>query len=240
VFFLLPSPIKRSFNLIPLFSLIALLYLLGGCSIYNVGDRQTTQKTASPKRATSRPYVIKGIRYYPLGYYEHEEIGLASYYGGKDGTHGLPTATGDPFCMFSMTAAHKTLPLPCVIRVTNLKNGRKVILKVNDRGPFKHKRILDVSRQAAKALGFERDGTTRVHLVTLVQESLALPENRKAQRSKNSLVSQRSVRQRILRPATLDEMIWMTASSKPSLRPPIKKSSSQSPKNLESFLTQIV
>jgi len=133
--------------------------------------------TQSPTRATSRPYKIKGRWYYPQKHYEFSQVGVASYYGGKDKTHGLPTATGDKFCMHSMTAAHKTLPLPCVVKVTNLSNGRSVILKVNDRGPFKKNRILDVSVGAAKKLGFYKQGLARVRVTALVNRSLALREN---------------------------------------------------------------
>ena len=103
---------------------------------------------------------------------------MASYYGRGHGAHGLPTATGERFCRYQMTAAHKTLPLPCVARVTNLENGRQVVLRINDRGPFIRKRILDVSSAAAKELGFYHQGLARVRLETLVAESMALPENR--------------------------------------------------------------
>lgn len=137
------------------------------------------QRTNSPLRATSKPYKIKGRWYYPQRHYELYDVGLASYYGGKDGTHGLPTATGERFSMYRMTAAHKTLPLPCVVRVTNLSNGRTAVLKVNDRGPFKPGRIIDVSVVAAKKLGFYKKGVTKVRVETLVPHSLSLKENRR-------------------------------------------------------------
>ena len=151
------------------FLFLVSLLVLEGC-----GGRETP----SPTRATSRPYKIKGRWYYPQKHYELSQVGMASYYGGRDKTHGLPTATGDRFCMYSMTAAHKTLPLPCIVKVTNLSNGRSVILKVNDRGPFKYNRIIDVSVRAAKRLGFYKQGIARVRVTTLVNRSLALRENR--------------------------------------------------------------
>jgi rare lipoprotein A len=148
--------------------------MLAGCA--SLDDCQTL----SPQRATSRPYQIKGIWYYPQQHYELEETGVASYYGGVDGCHGLPTATGEAFDMYQLTAAHKVLPLPSVVLVTNLENGRMLKLKVNDRGPFKNNRVLDVSVRAAKLLGFYEKGTAMVQIQALTEESLCLPENIRA------------------------------------------------------------
>ncbi len=132
--------------------------------------------TPAPKKATSRPYQIKGVWYYPQPHFEYEEVGLASYYGGGRGYnfHGRPTATGEIFDMNDVSAAHKTLPLPCIAEVTNLENGRQIQLKVNDRGPFVEGRIIDVSRRTAQLLGFEGKGTAKVRVRTLVYDSLAL------------------------------------------------------------------
>ncbi len=130
--------------------------------------------TLAPKKATSRPYQIKGVWYYPQPHYEYEEDGVASFYGGGDVFHGRPTATGKIFDMNGVTAAHKTLPLPCVAVITNLENGREIMVEVNDRGPFVDGRIIDVSRRVAQLLGFEQKGTARVRVRTLVPESLAL------------------------------------------------------------------
>jgi len=130
--------------------------------------------TKAPKKATSRPYQIKGIWYYPQQHFEYDEVGLASYYGGGDVFHGRPTATGERFDMNDVSAAHKTLPLPCIAEVTNLENGRQIQLKVNDRGPFVEGRIIDVSRRTAQLLGFEGKGTAKVRVRTLVPDSLAL------------------------------------------------------------------
>ncbi len=130
--------------------------------------------TLSPKKATSRPYQIKGVWYYPQLHYEYDEIGIASYYGGGDVFHGRPTATGKIFDMNGITAAHKTVPLPCIAEVTNLENGRQINVEVNDRGPFVDGRIIDVSRRVSQLLGFEGKGTARVRVRTLVPESLAL------------------------------------------------------------------
>lgn len=147
---------------------LLLVFLIAGC----------TTRTESPHRATSRPYKIKGRWYYPQKHYELTQTGIASYYGLNDGCHGELTASGERFCMYQMTAAHKTLPLPCIARVTNLENGKQVIVRVNDRGPFKKARVLDVSVAAAKKLGFYRRGLARVRVETLVLSSVSLPKNK--------------------------------------------------------------
>lgn len=108
------------------------------------------------------PYVINGVRYVPRRQPGYDATGEASFYG--DGFHGRPTANGETYDQLSMTAAHPTLPMPSFVRVENLANGREVILRVNNRGPFKRGRIIDVSVQAAKRLGFHHRGLTRVRV----------------------------------------------------------------------------
>lgn len=115
------------------------------------------------------PYTIQGRRYYPKESYNYSETGVASWYGPK--FHGKQTANGEIFDKYELTAAHKTLQLPSIIRVTNLANGRAVILRVNDRGPFSRDRVLDVSERAATLLGFKNNGTTRVRIDVMPQES---------------------------------------------------------------------
>ena len=95
---------------------------------------------------TMRPYQIRGRWYHPAEQPDYEETGLASWYG--DQFHGRPTATGERFDMNALTAAHKTLPLPGLVEVTNLANGRRIVVRVNDRGPFVDGRIIDLSRGA--------------------------------------------------------------------------------------------
>lgn len=154
---------------------IGLCFLLAGCSTGpEICEFRTEGVTLAPKKATSRPYKALGAWYYPQPYYEYEEEGLASFYGGGDVFHGRRTATGERFDMNGITAAHKTVPLPCIAKVTNLENGRELIVKVNDRGPFPPGRIIDVSRRSAQLLGFEGKGLARVRVTTLVPESLAL------------------------------------------------------------------
>ena len=108
-------------------------------------------------------YVVNGRRYHVLptarGYVER---GIASWYGRK--FHGRRTASGEPYDMYRMTAAHRTLPLPSYVRVTNLENGRSVVVRVNDRGPFHPNRIIDLSYAAAARLGMLERGTALVEV----------------------------------------------------------------------------
>lgn len=158
-----------------LFSSLALCLVLAACSSGpEIPTCQIESRTLAPQKATSRPYQINGIWYYPQPHYEYIEEGIASFYGGGDVFHGRKTATGEIFDMNGETAAHPTLPLPCIARVTNLENGREICVKVNDRGPFIEGRMIDVSRRVAQLLGFENKGLANVRVETLVAESLAL------------------------------------------------------------------
>lgn len=109
-----------------------------------------------------RPYKIAGQWYHPKEDPYYNRVGIASWYG--DLFHGRHTANGEIFDMDALTAAHPTLPIPVYVRVTNLSNGRNLIVRVNDRGPYKHNRIIDLSRQTARLLGMERRGTGRVRV----------------------------------------------------------------------------
>ncbi|WP_439859821.1 septal ring lytic transglycosylase RlpA family protein [Pseudomonas sp. MBLB4136] len=107
------------------------------------------------------PYTVFGKQYYPISdARRYTAVGTASWYGTK--FHGQATANGEAYDLYGMTAAHKTLPLPSYVRVTNLDNQRSVILRVNDRGPFYSDRIIDLSFAAAKKLGYAESGTARV------------------------------------------------------------------------------
>lgn len=111
------------------------------------------------------PYEVFGVSYFPQNYEDYEEIGTASWYG--DDFHGKLTANGEIYNMENLTAAHPTLPLPSLVRVTNLRNGKSVIVRVNDRGPFAKSRIIDVSERAADKLEFKGQGTTEVKIELL-------------------------------------------------------------------------
>ena len=118
------------------------------------------------------PYKIEGVWYYPSEDYSYREEGVGSWYGAQ--FHGKPTANGERFDMNGISAAHRTLPLPSAVRVTNLDNGRQLNVRVNDRGPFSKNRIIDLSRRAAQLLGFERQGTARVRVEIKAADSMAI------------------------------------------------------------------
>ena len=119
-------------------------------------------------------YVIAGQVYTPDENLRYNESGMASWYG--PGFHGKRTANGESYDQQAMTAAHRTLPMPSVVRVTNLSNGATVILRVNDRGPFAHNRIIDVSRAAAERLDMVKSGVASVRVEILPEESKRLKE----------------------------------------------------------------
>ncbi len=130
---------------------------------------------ASPKSRYGNPkeYEVLGERYFVLnsaaGY---KERGKASWYGTK--FHGKRTSSGEPYDMFAMTAAHKTLPLPTYVRVTHLGNGKSVVVKVNDRGPFHVGRIIDLSYTAAARLGILGHGSAMVEVEALAPGAPAI------------------------------------------------------------------
>ena len=113
------------------------------------------------------PYEEEGVWYYPKEQPDYDETGIASWYGGE--FHGHRTANGEVFDANGLTAAHPTLPMPVNVRVTNLENGKSLVLRVNDRGPFKRGRIIDVSQRAAQLLGFYGKGTAKVRVTYLAR-----------------------------------------------------------------------
>ena len=127
-------------------------------------------------RVKMSPYVVNGVRYVPMSVDQartYREAGIASWYGEetrqKKGGH--MTANGEAFDPRGLSAAHKYLPLPMFVRVTNLRNNKSIIVRVNDRGPFHKDRLIDLSAGAAKRLGFYREGTTKVLVVAVEAES---------------------------------------------------------------------
>jgi rare lipoprotein A len=131
-------------------------------------DAVVTKVTKSA--SAGRPYEVLGKHYTPMldetGYTEE---GIASWYGRK--FHGYHTSNGEIYDMFAMTAAHKTLPLPSFVKVTNLSNGKSAIVRVNDRGPFHDDRIIDLSYAAAYKLGYYNHGTAKVKLEAVTLEN---------------------------------------------------------------------
>lgn len=109
-----------------------------------------------------KPYVVAGQTYYPADEPNYDRSGIASWYGTD--FHGKQTANGELFDMGAITAAHPTLPLPSLVYVTNLRNGRTLLVRLNDRGPYKPGRIIDMSKYSANLLGFEGQGTTEIRV----------------------------------------------------------------------------
>ncbi len=152
---------------------IAVYLLITGCS-------ETTFLVNSAKRIGSwgddpiykvgNPYKINGKWYYPAVDYQYDEVGIASWYG--PGFHGKSTANGEVFDQNKITAAHRTLPMPSIVKVTNLENGMVLDkVRINDRGPFARNRIIDLSKKAAEELGFIKNGVAKVRVEILEDES---------------------------------------------------------------------
>ena len=123
-----------------------------------------------------KPYTVAGRVYVPEEDTEYREEGLASWYG--DDFHGRLTANGEVFDMASLTAAHPPLPMPCYARVTNLSNGKSLIVRVNDRGPYHGNRLIDVSNKAAELLEFKGNGVARVRVEYVARAPLEGSDDR--------------------------------------------------------------
>ena len=137
------------------------------------------------KRKVGNPYKVAGVWYYPKEEPYYDEVGYASWYG-RD-FHGKKTANGEIYNMNSLTAAHKTLPMPSYVKVTNLENNRSIVLRVNDRGPFVAGRLIDVSRRGAQLLGFQKQGVTRVRIQAADENGriVRAPNNRQVASNQN-------------------------------------------------------
>ena len=136
------------------------------------------------------PYQIAGRWYYPKDDPNYNEVGMASWYGLD--FHGRRTANGEIYDMDALSAAHPTLPMPTYARVTNLQNGKQIVVRINDRGPYAHDRIIDLSKRAAEALGFDKQGLTRVRVTYLGRAPLNGDDNWQTamHRSENNPVQQ--------------------------------------------------
>jgi rare lipoprotein A len=151
-----------------LFLAVLIAVLFSGCSTPLRAPLPTIKQTSevgvhpNANAPYNKAYTVKGKTYYPMrtavGY---RETGIASWYGSESGNR---TAMGTRFNPQGISAAHKTLPLPAKVKVTNLRNGRSVVVIVNDRGPFRKNRLIDLSHGAAKKIGLDRQGLTEVRI----------------------------------------------------------------------------
>ena len=162
------------------FLMFTLFSFLSSCTSVelaaNLGKKVLLKKDQLSKSKSiykiGNPYVVDGKRYYPRRNLNYDEKGIASWYGPK--FHGKLTANGEIFNQYELTAAHKTLPIPSAVKVTNLKNNKSLIVRINDRGPFVNDRIIDLSYQSAKELKLLESGTGFVRVQLLRSESLLL------------------------------------------------------------------
>jgi rare lipoprotein A len=154
-----------------IFASLALCVLLAACASHPSGGGGAS---SGGYYKVGQPYQVNNKWFYPREDYSYDETGIASWYGAD--FHNHQTANGEIYNKDELTAAHKTLPLPCLARVTNLDNGRSIVVRVNDRGPFSGARIIDVSQRSAQLLGFENQGTAKVRVSVLADESKAIAD----------------------------------------------------------------
>ena len=155
------------------------------------------------------PYKISGKWYYPKEEKSYDAVGIASWYGKE--FHGKPTANGETYNMNALTAAHKTLPLPTNVKVTNLQNGRSIIVRVNDRGPFVGDRVIDLSRRAAQILGFTSQGTTKVRIQALDRNGNT-PKKYKQYSENTKKPVMQIAKEQIAEPTTIRELVVQAGS----------------------------
>lgn len=141
--------------------------VLAGCQTTSNRSARMDVFNGGANYKVGKPYQIAGVWYYPKEDFNYDETGLASWYGDK--FHGKKTANGEVYNQNQMTAAHKTLPMPVMARVTNLENGKQVVVRINDRGPFVRGRIIDLSSRAADLLDFRSNGVARFASNTLAR-----------------------------------------------------------------------
>lgn len=137
------------------------------------GAARAQPPTSAGRYKVGDPYQVAGVWYVPREQPHYDETGVASWYG--DQFHMQPTANGETFDMNAISAAHTTLPLPSIVEVTNLDNGRRIQVRVNDRGPFVAGRVIDLSHAAAQELGYDRQGLARVRVRYVGPATLDLP-----------------------------------------------------------------
>jgi rare lipoprotein A len=158
------SSIKRRITL--LCCALCTAAMSSSCTTYQRAYPPSEQPQATRKPATQRPYSVNGKRYEPLSSHQgFEQEGIASSYGRE--FHGRTTSNGEQFDMYAMTAAHKTLPLGVYVRVQHKRNGKEVVVRINDRGPFVGDRIIDLSESAAERLVMLQDGLAPVKVTAL-------------------------------------------------------------------------
>ncbi|MBN9489317.1 MAG: septal ring lytic transglycosylase RlpA family protein [Alphaproteobacteria bacterium] len=153
--------------------LLLVVTSMAGCGSHRGGSGGGSTASRGAYKV-GNPYTIDGTTYVPREEFNHTETGMASWYG--PGFHGRNTANGEVYNQSERTAAHRTLQMPSVVRVTNLDNGRSTTVRINDRGPYARSRILDVSRATAEELGMIGAGTAHIRIDQLSAESMAVKD----------------------------------------------------------------
>jgi len=162
----LPHQITTLHRIILLCCAFGTTIVMSSCTTYQRAIPPSTQQPDSKRSPTQKPYIVNGKRYEPLSsHHGFEQEGIASSYGSE--FHGRNTSNGERFDMNSMTAAHKTLPMGVYVQVDHKRNGRQVIVRINDRGPFVAGRIIDLSESAAGKLGMLQEGVAPVKVTAL-------------------------------------------------------------------------
>lgn len=158
------------------------LMLATGCSsskmdratAASVSNQSSKDTLSQGNYKVGKPYQIDDVWYYPAEDWDYDETGIASWYG--PGFHGKNTANGESYNQNDLTAAHRTLPMPSIVEVTNLENGRSIRVRVNDRGPYARGRIIDLSKRGADLLGVSGPGTAKVRVRLVTDESQRVKE----------------------------------------------------------------
>ncbi|HXQ50186.1 MAG TPA: septal ring lytic transglycosylase RlpA family protein [Stellaceae bacterium] len=189
---------------------LALVLVLGGLLALAACGTPRAPRIAAPPAApghglykVGNPYQIAGVWYYPAEDLAYDETGIASWYG--EDFHGKYTANGEVFDLNALTAAHRTLPMPSIVQVTNLENGRSLKVRVNDRGPYARSRIIDLSRRSAQLLGIEGPGSAKVRVRIVAAESIQA-----------KLIAQRGAGQELIADSTALPVPGVTAEALPA------------------------
>ena len=206
---------------------LSVLFMLPACAEVELASHVakqipiTQEKQQSGTFKVGTPYRIAGRQYLPSEAYKFTETGIASWYGPN--FHGKQTANGEIFDKYALTAAHRTLQMPSIARVTNLENGRSIIVRINDRGPFSKNRVMDLSERSAELLDFKNQGTARVRIDVLENESrkvASLAKQGYGTQGYETALNRGAQKQLQLayntRPATMP----VTPTAKPSFQPP--------------------
>ncbi len=183
--------------------LLIFLLIISSCAPSNKNFSIKKSPFSGGQYKVGEPYQIENNIFYPKESFDYLESGVASWYGPN--FHGKKTANGEIFNMNLLTAAHKTLQLPSLVKVTNTENNRSVVLRVNDRGPFVKNRIIDVSKKAASILGFQKNGTANV-IVEYYGKAKIYDKNGKIIKQKNKVSKENNKRSLFIRIGIFSEI----------------------------------